>query len=248
VRRYAASAIKLREVIDAYNDHFDQRALESLARLSESSDAVEAFERLKFKSDGEGYLVLSEYTEGEQLFREFPQRIKKWKATLARMEQLENHLAELRKFVDQLGQGARLQSIFERKHVAEMRRGLKLIANRIEAKRCNVKEVTPQFGLTRKTQSKEAAENAAIWMLAEAIRRTTGKPHVPEVADLAQVLLGNQVSLDRVRHVVRSRRQRYHDAVDAQTRRLTPVFNEKMAKLKRHRLRERHKAAGSPHN
>src|SRR5262245_9834053 len=175
--------------------------------------------------------------------------------TVARMERLANAHAELSNFVDELAESARLWSIFapfefapfERKPVAEMKRGLKLIANKIEARRCAVKEVTPQFGLTRKTQSKEAAENAAIWMLAEAVRRTTGKPHVLEVADLAQVLLGKQVSLDRVLHVVRSRRQRYHDAVDAQTRRLTPVFNEKMAKLKRHRLRERQKAAGSPH-
>jgi hypothetical protein len=249
VKRQLAGAPKLRETIGAHEELFDQRALKSLARLAESSDAAEAFERLKLKNTGDGFLILSEYIEAERLLSEFPQRIAKWNRTLARMERLEKLVAELRKFVDELAESARhcISARIERQQIAAMKRGLKLIANKIEAKRCNVKEVTPQFGITRKTQSKEAAENAAIWMLAEAIRRTTGKPHVLEVADLAQVLLGKQVSLDRVRHVVRSRRQRYHDAFDAQTRRLTPVFNEKMAKLKRHRLRERQKAAGSPH-
>lgn len=59
------------------------------------------------------------------------------------------------------------------------------------------------------------------------------------VADLAQVLTGTDVSLDRVKHVVRYRRQRHEKAVDDQTRRLTPVFNEMMAELDQHRLRER---------
>jgi hypothetical protein len=169
--------------------------LESLARLSESSDAAEAFERLKLKSTGDGFLILGEYIEAEQLFREFPQRITKSKATLAQMEQLENHVAELRKFVDQLAQGARLQSIFERKQVAEMRRGLKLIANRIEAKRCNVKEGTPQFGLTRKTQSKEAAENAAIWIWPKQFAALPASRMCQKLLNLRRCSLGKKCML-----------------------------------------------------
>jgi hypothetical protein len=250
VRRHPESAIKLRDVIDEYNDYFDQCALKSVARLSESSDAAEAFERLKLKNAGDGFLLLAAIIDAEKPFKEFRQQVIKANSTLARMERLANAHAELRKFVGELAEGARLHSLFatiERQDVAAIKRGLKLIANKIEAKRCAVKEVTPQLGITRKTQSKEAAENAAIWMLAKAVRSTTGKPHVREVADFAQVLLGKEVFFDRVRHIVRNRRQRYHEAVDAQTRRLTPVFNERTAKLKRHGLRERQKAAGSSH-
>jgi hypothetical protein len=249
VRRHPASAIKLREVIDEYNDYFGQCALKSAARLSESSDAAEAFERLKLKNAGDSFLILAAIIDAEQLFKEFRQQVTKANSTLARMERLANAHAELRKFVAELAEGARLHSLFatiERQDVAAMKRGLKLIANKIEAKQCAVKEITPRLGITRKTQGKEAAENAAIWMLAKAVRSITGKPHVREVADFTQALLRKEVSLDRVRHVVRSRRQQYHKAVDAQMRRVTPVFNEKMAKLKRHRLRERQKAAGSP--
>jgi hypothetical protein len=75
-----------------------------------------------------------------------------------------------------------------------------------------------KFGLTRKTHNREAAENAAIWVLAGAVRHITGKPHYSQVADLAEVLLGKgaEVSLERVRHVVRERRRRYCEPVDTQ--------------------------------
>jgi aldehyde:ferredoxin oxidoreductase len=249
VRRHLARA-KLSETIDAHKHLFDQRALKSLSRLAESIDAAEAFERLKLRTTGDGFLILGEYIEAEQLLKELPQRVAKWDATLARMEKLASHLAELRKFVEELAEGARLQSMFatfERQDVAAMKRGLNLVDNKIQARRRAIIEVTPQFGVTRKRQSKEAAENAAIWMLAEGVRRITGKPHVREVADLAEALLGKEIYLNRVRHVVRSRRKRYHEAVEAQTRRLTPVFKKKMARLKRHREHAPRKAASSPY-
>jgi hypothetical protein len=237
-------------VIDEYNHFFDQCALKSLARLTKSSNASKAFERLKLKNTGDGYLILAAFIDAEQLFKEFRQRVTKAKSTLTRMERHANALAELRKFVDELAERSRLHSIFaavEREDVAAMKRGLKLIAKTIQAKRCAVEEVTPQLGITRKTQSKEAAANAAIWSLAVNVHRITGKWHFSEVADLAQVLLRTEVSLDRVRHVARYCSQRYDEAVDAQTRRLTIVFNERMAQLEQHRLRNRQKAAGSPH-
>jgi hypothetical protein len=248
--RHHLARTKLRETIDAYEHLFDQRALKALSRLAENSDAAEAFERLKLKNTGDGVLMLGGYIEAERLLREFPQRVDKWNNTLTRMEQLASHLAELRKFVDELADRARLHSIFatfERQDAAAMKRGLKLIDNKIQARRRSIIEVTPQYGVTRKRQSKEAAENAAIWMLAEGVRRITSKPHMREVADLAEALLGKEVYLNRVRHIVRSRRKRYHEAVESQTRRLTPVFNKKMARLKRHRQRARLKAACSPY-
>jgi hypothetical protein len=246
VRRNQASATKLRETIAANSDLFGQPDLKSLARLTESSNASEAFERLKLKNTGDGYLILAAFIDAGQLFREFRQRVTEANSTLARMDRLANALVELRRFVDELAERSRLGSI-STEHVAVMERGLRLIAKKIEAKQCGVKEVMPLFGVTRKTKGKDAAENAAIWSLAVEVRRITGKWHFSEVADLAEVLLGTEVFPDRVRHVTRYRRQRYAEAIDTQTRRLTTVFNERMAKLQCRRLRERQKAAGSPH-
>jgi hypothetical protein len=245
VRRERAGATKLRKAIDANKDLLDQVALKSLARLTANPDAAEVFGRLKFKNPCDGILIVFAYVEADKLFREFQQRITQAKVTLYRLDQLRDSLAKLGEFVGELEKRCRVDSLFaavERKRVAEMQRGLKLIAKKIESKRCSVKEVKPQLGITRKTQSKEAAANAAIWLLAAAVRRITGKDHVSVVADLAQVLTGTDVSLDRVKHVVRYRRHGHENAVDAQTRRLTPVFYEMMAELDQHRLRKRQKS------
>lgn len=242
MRRDRAGTSKLREAIDAYRDLFDQRALKLLTQLV-GSDAAEVFERLTLKDRSDyDYVCISILTaciEAEQLTRTFPQQIRKAKGTLARMEQLDNAVAELRNFLAELAKQNEfvhsLISTIKRDHVEAMMHGLNLIAGRIEAKRCAATEVMPLLGATRKTQSKEAAANAAIWVIANQVLRTAGKPHLEAVADLAQFILRTGVSLERVRHVVRNRRQRYRETVDAQTRRLTPVFNETMAELNRRR-------------
>jgi hypothetical protein len=249
VRRKRAGATKPRKAIDANKDLLDRVALESLGCLTANPGAAEVFERLKFKNFGDEILMVSAYVDAHNLFREFPRRITQAEATLSRLEQLTDSLAKLWEFVKEVEKRSRLESVFaalERRRVAEMQRGLRLIANKIELKRCSIEEVRSQLGITRKTRSKEAAANAAIWSLAAAVRRITGKANVSVVADLAQVLTGTDVSLDRVKHVVGYRRQGYDKAVDAQTRRLTPVFNEMKRELDQHRLRKRQKAARSP--
>jgi hypothetical protein len=207
VRNVRAGATKLREAIKGYEDLFGQN--EQLVRLAENSNAAMAFERLKLKNPGDGILILAEYIEAEQLFREFPQRITKAKETLARMGRLQKALNELHKLAAEPPQ--RSQS-----ELGAMLRGLDLLARRIEAKRCNAEYIVPLFGVTRKARGKEAAQNAAIWYLANAVRRITDKPQSAAVAELAEIILGIGVDLDRVRHVVRYRQQGYNEMVEAQ--------------------------------
>ena len=60
---------------------------------------------------------------------------------------------------------------------------------------------------------KEAAENATIFFLALNVQHTTGKPHLSEVADLANVILETEVSQDRVRAAVRKRSPLFFDRI-----------------------------------
>jgi len=157
VRRKRAGATKLRKAIDANKDLLDQVELKSLARLTANPDAAEAFERLKFKNPGDGILIVSAYVEADKLFRDFQQRIAQAEAALSRLDQLTDSLAKLREFVGELEQRFRIDSAFaalERKRVAEMQRGLRLIAKKIESKRCSVKEVKPQLGSRAKRGAK----------------------------------------------------------------------------------------------
>jgi hypothetical protein len=156
VRRHLTRA-KLRETIDAHEHLFDQRALKTLSSLAENSDAAEAFERLKLKNTGDGVLILGEYIEAEQLLREFPWRVDNWNISLTRIEQLASHLAELRKFVDELADSARLRSTFatfERQDAAAMKRGLKLIDNKIQARRAPLSKSRRSTGSLEKGKAK----------------------------------------------------------------------------------------------
>jgi hypothetical protein len=241
VTRERAGATKLREAIDAYDvfkDHCDPAELKSLARLAASRDAAKVFERLKLKDD-DGTLIVGVWIEASQLFHSFSQRIKEANEFFERMGPLDTAVAQLRYFISTEIKKQSEWRASEQNKVAAMERGLELIADKIKAKRSSVEEMMVHFGITRKIQSKEAAENAVIWYLAQAVRRITGKPHFAEVTDLAQVLLGIVVSQNRVSHIVRYRRQRHDEMMNARTKRLTPIFDEMVADLNERRENER---------
>lgn len=212
----------MRDAIDAYcaerKDTLDQRALNLLARLANSSDAAKAFERLKLKDRREEAKVLTTFIQAEDLARTFPQRITKAKMTLVRLERHGRAVAGLRTFVDELIAQQKNPPAFDLlsarileppANIVAMKRGLDHIADRIEAGRRVAKEDVLRLGATRKSQIKRAGQNAAIGWLGEGVRRTTGKPHLPVVADLAQVTIGAEVSVDRVRHAVRTRKREW---------------------------------------
>jgi hypothetical protein len=243
VRGNQTHALKLREVVEAYKDLFDRHALELLARLLGSADAVKAFKLLTRNRSEYEYVCLSILTacvEAEKLARTFPEELRKAKEMISRMEQRNKAVVELREFVVEttkqeasVADDPSLLSEIKREKVAAMAHGLDLIADRIEAKACRAKEAMAWLGVTRKAQSKEAAQLSAIWSLANQVLRTTGKPHEAAVADLARVILGSEVSLERVHHVLRSRRSKqFKEMVAAQTRRAA-VTNEVIAEVKR---------------
>jgi hypothetical protein len=197
----------------------DKWALALLARLAESSDAAKAFRRLEGHHRevpgvtavlGGNFLLWC--TIAEQMFRRFPQEITKAKERLVQLERLDTAVAELCKFV--AGQNAWPPfGKLSPPSIATIKNGLDLIVARIDECRRYAKDTEPRLGATRKTHVKEAAENAAIWCLANNVKFNTRKPHWQEVANLAQVILETDVAADRVRHAVRKRNPPFFDPI-----------------------------------
>jgi len=268
VRQDQVATTRLREAVDAFrakqNDRLDDWARGLLARLANSSNAAKAFERLKLNRREEAE-VLEACIEAEELVRTFAHRLKRAKKRLVDIERIENAYGELRKFVAHVIEQnswpyAGMFSPVMEDNRATMVRGLDLIADRIEMERSIAKESFARFGATRKSHIKEAAENAAIWWLAEQIHgvflsrnspsalhlgnsRSKEKPkansrpamrvHRLEIADLAQVILGPDVSVERVRHAVFMREKRYYQMLMDRAHRRIPIMGKMIAALRR---------------
>ena len=146
----------------------------------------------------------------EQLARVFPAHILAEQKMPALLKRLDKAIAGLRSFVTVQTKpppafdlltvwiGGRTPAT-----VAAMTRGLGLIANLIEARRQIANDIVARLGATRKKQHKNAAKNAAIELLANGTRQLTGKAHRREVVELAQVILGTEVSIESVDHATR---------------------------------------------
>jgi hypothetical protein len=242
-RRGRAVVPCLREAIKAYRAEqkkLDKPALELLNRLDKSPSAAEAFERLKLRDRRAEACFLTACIEAEDIARTFDQRVKKQEDISVRAKPWNEAVAVLRKFVSEVAEkkeplrvglaGLDLWSltIFEPPADEEaLTRALDLIASSIEWRR-GIAEANIAHLATRKKGMKRAAENAAIGILAagvyDAARRPPlpGKPHLKQVADLAQVIFGpaaEVVHVDRVREVRRKRHQLYLKMSGDQTKR-----------------------------
>jgi hypothetical protein len=83
------------------------------------------------------------------------------------------------------------------------------IAKLIDERQQMVGDIMLDLGVTRKSHNKSAAETAAIGRLADGVALVTRKPFAPQVAVLAEVVLGiHDVSEDRVREALKARRRR----------------------------------------
>ena len=82
----------------------------------------------------------------------------------------------------------------------------------IEKRQATVEYSKHALGVTRKSSTKTAAENAAIGWLAQMVMHNTGKPFARQVADLAEVAFDiGEITEDRVRELLKSRRKKSVD-------------------------------------
>ena len=91
--------------------------------------------------------------------------------------------------------------------MAAMKRGLGTLCGAIAARRRIANETRLRIGATRKTRD-VAADTAAIGWIGETVRRSCGQPYTEAAADLAEAVLGCEVSTDRMREAERTRRNR----------------------------------------
>jgi hypothetical protein len=232
----------LSDAIDAYRTEYerklDKQALDLLSRLAESTDASKVFKRLRPKSRRAEADLLAACIEADILVRKFPQSVQKQKDALSRSKRWHKSLTELQRFVSEIAkekESLRLGlaqfdlwslSVFEPPLESEaLKNALDLFAHTIEW-RCGIAQANlAHLGATRDAHVKKAAENAAIWVLAAGVYDAArepplpGRPHLREVADLAEVILEAAISLDRVREVHRKRRDLYMKMIGDQTKR-----------------------------
>ena len=195
-----------------------EEALDLLERLAISRDAAKAVQEMKFTDQRHVARVLEACVEAEQLYRTFPERIEETEKTLARMERLDDAVGLLRKFVDEVAkrkEPSALDLLSARVHepdsnIVAMKLGLLLIADRITAEQRKAEETKLRLGATRKTGTIDARRVAAVGWLGDAVHRITGQPHRPQVAKLANVILGRDaVREDQVNHATRTRRREW---------------------------------------
>jgi hypothetical protein len=208
-----AAAARLREAVAAYRvehkEKLDQSAIAVLDSLAASPNAAEICGRLNFEEASFLEVCLSV----EQVARAFRARILAEEKMPERLNRLDKAVAELRWFI--IEQTTPSPDVVLRPwlgfadgvaKVETMTGGLDLIAKLIERRRRAKNEVATKIGATRDKHHKEAANNAAIWHLADAVCRATGKPHRKEVAELTHLILKTNVGVDRVDYVVRTRK------------------------------------------
>jgi hypothetical protein len=233
---------RLRNAIEAYcadrTDKLDKRAHELLTRLADSSDAAKAFQQLKLKDRLAEACILTACIEADDVARTFDRRISKQKDVSVRAKRWDEAVALLRKFVAEVSDQKELLrvglagfdlwslAIFEPPaDNAALQHALDLIASSIEWRRGVAEANVAHLGATRDAGIKQAAENAAIWVLAAGVYDAArepplpGKPHLRQVAELAEVIFGTGVSVDRVREALRKRRQLYLEMIGDQTKR-----------------------------
>ena len=235
-------ARRLREAIEAYRtgrtDGLSGPARELLDRLYDSDEAAKAFERLELKQPQQEAEVLEICLEADELTRTFPQWQSSAEALIDRAKTAEKTIAQIHKFIDGVEPKVPLPSdlltlsIFDPPaDIAKVRGALELVADWIDWRRGIAEFSLAQCGITRKARTPEAIENTAIWWLGSRIQGVRGKrENWSDLADLAQVVLQSEISVDRLTNLVRNRRDLYAKAVGIQTERHSRSM---LAKLRR---------------
>jgi hypothetical protein len=236
-----SKARSLRDTIKAFRVEqdvkcipLDEETLKLLSRLAGSDAAAKAFEELRSShaamlgfSDVHGGNFLSWCIVARQLVDErrgYRAEILSAEKTLSRMKKLAKDVALLRKFADDQALDelrkfaneenmAELAKFLEVESIEELKTNLDLVDSRIDWRRREIEDAELRLGASRKKHIPEAAENTAISSLAVSIEIATGKPHERLVADLATVILGREILIDRVHSAVRLYKPRLFKAI-----------------------------------
>lgn len=176
-------------------------------RLMASQDAINSFLAIAI-DDHAKLLIVSACIEAEHLKRTFRSRIDRAKAMRRKLTNLRMAANDLYKFIDNTPRDLLpAEIVIEAAATYTIYKGLCEMAPWLKAALANAGETAQRVGATRKVNMRQAAETAAIAMLASAIKQACGRPHYKHVAVLAGTVLdtAEAVSIDRVRAALQKR-------------------------------------------
>jgi hypothetical protein len=198
---------------DKVQESLDDNAVRVLRRLAEDKRAGRAFDAFHIGPEAGARIVLA-CIEADRLSRSFAGLLKLEKQMLGdrkkpgRLDRLGRSVRDLRNFLGEVGRGpggplsATIR--YSDQDMAAATHGLNIVSDAISTRRRVAEETILRLGGTRKSKGK-AGETAAIGWLAEGVQRCCDRPHYRATADLAEVILGCVVSLDRLRAAAQTR-------------------------------------------
>jgi hypothetical protein len=195
------------EFYEAVAKNLDEDEKLLMHRIAESPDAPDAFAEIKDSATIKRLLWLCvEVRFLAAHFNEFIGNAESALEKAARDERAIAHVEELLKET-QAPAVKRLAAytLPDRPRIKLEREALVSIKDRLAIRTRIAKETIFRFGATRKRHGPKAAEIAAIGWMAEGVQRITKQPNYNLVADLAELVLGCEVTMDRVKSAVGTR-------------------------------------------
>ena len=211
-----------------------------LLRIAASRAAHEAFNAIA-KSEGDIQSLIQRCIQAKNMQRTFPALLQEERDMVKRMQQHRRSVEDLRRFIDRAAHppenpfvhwlalpetdeenavkrstafradGQSLPATYD-KSAAYYREALDRITRLLDERQHIVEDTERNLAVTYKYKAKTAAENSAMGWLADQVFNLTGKPFAPQVAILAQVVLGiDGATDDRVREALKMRRRKSVD-------------------------------------
>jgi hypothetical protein len=102
----------------------------------------------------------------------------------------------------------------DRERIMGERQALRSMQHRVADQARIAKETVLRLGATRKWRGENASQTAAIGWIAEGVERITKKTDARLTADLAELVLGCEVTLDRVDNAAETRKREWRSSSD----------------------------------
>jgi hypothetical protein len=207
-RRFEVLIAEFRKAAEGNLDD-DEKLL--MQRVAESDEAPTIF--AKIKDDKIAKRLLSLCFEAHFLAKNFNKLTSDARRALDREAMYKRSIANIERLLKDTQKPAlnRLTAYTmpDANRIALEREALQSMKDRLDVQSRTAKETILRVGATRKSRGKRAAETAAIGWIAEGVKRITKKTNARLSADLAELILGCDVSLDRIDNAADTRKREW---------------------------------------
>ena len=182
-----------------------------IQRIAESDEAAAIF--AKVKDDNTVMRLLSLCVEGHDLATNFHKLVADARRKLKKGPAYGRAIATVMQLLNeaQAPPLTRLDAYTQPdpKRIAAEHTAVVSILDRLRDQNLIAEETIRRVGTTRKSRGITAAHLAAIGWIAEGVRRITKRTNGPLTADVAELVLGEPVSLDRVKKAAKTRKREW---------------------------------------